>query len=73
MKPHIDPFWRDIQVPNSLGRPRQRDALNAVHARVLGLLGCFCDEFLQHIAGWYDNPIRMCALAELTRRREMEK
>lgn len=44
----------------------------AIHARTLSLLGAFDDAFLRHIANRYADPIRMCALAELERRRVME-
>jgi len=72
MKSGIDPFWRNIHVPSALGRLRQRDCLHVVHVRILSLLGCFDEPFLQHIAQRYADPIKAGALAELKRRTKLE-
>lgn len=72
MKPSIDPFWRTIHVPSALSRRRERDCLHVVQARILSLLGCFDEPFLQHIAQRYADPIRAGALAELKRRTKLE-
>jgi hypothetical protein len=72
MKSNLDSTWRKLPIPSPFSWSKPPKFAFAVHARTLSLLGAFDDAFLLHMANRYSDPIRMCALAELKRRKEME-